>query len=194
MQGYRQPGHASTMQLGGSSAAYRSGMGRTIALTSYPPDARSCCGTGVTGTLQCAGQHTMEAGPSPRMFLGSLMLHAMYTVDAVKIPPRLRTNQGLHDLCSAQSACIAGTLAHSSASLKDQDAYSLLLSVGPAEAIDCSPCACHAHMCACACRQKVSGRRFNVQEPELDYEVESDEDWEEPDDAEVLTVRSVMLV
>ena len=33
-----------------------------------------------------------------------------------------------------------------------------------------------------------------MHEPELDYEVESDEDWEEPDDAEVLTVRSVMLV
>ena len=44
-----------------------------------------------------------------------------------------------------------------------------------------------------ACRQKVNGRRFNVQEPELDYEVESDEDWEEPDDAEVLSVCSTMV-
>lgn len=39
-----------------------------------------------------------------------------------------------------------------------------------------------------ACRQKVNGRRYNVHEPELDYGVDSDEDWEEPADGELLTV------
>lgn len=43
-----------------------------------------------------------------------------------------------------------------------------------------------------ACRQRVNGRRYNVQEPELDYGVESDEDWEEPADGELLTVCSAM--
>lgn len=34
----------------------------------------------------------------------------------------------------------------------------------------------------------MNGRRYNVHEPELDYGVESDEDWEEPADGELLTV------
>lgn len=43
-----------------------------------------------------------------------------------------------------------------------------------------------------ACRQRVNGRRYSVQEPELDYGVESDEDWEEPADGELLTVCCTM--
>ncbi|KAL3132337.1 hypothetical protein ABBQ32_008915 [Trebouxia sp. C0010 RCD-2024] len=39
----------------------------------------------------------------------------------------------------------------------------------------------------CKPAQRVNGRRYNVQEPELDYGVESDEDWEEPADGELLT-------
>ena len=38
----------------------------------------------------------------------------------------------------------------------------------------------------------MNGRRYNVQEPELEYGVESDEDWEEPADGELLTVCSTM--
>ena len=38
----------------------------------------------------------------------------------------------------------------------------------------------------------MNGRRYNVHEPELDYGVESDEDWEEPADGELLTVCSTM--
>ncbi|KAL0034990.1 hypothetical protein WJX79_004632 [Trebouxia sp. C0005] len=35
--------------------------------------------------------------------------------------------------------------------------------------------------------QLIKARRWNVQEPGLDYEVESDEDWSEPEDGESLT-------
>lgn len=38
----------------------------------------------------------------------------------------------------------------------------------------------------------MSGRRYNVHEPELDYGIESDEDWEEPADGELLTVCPTM--
>lgn len=47
-------------------------------------------------------------------------------------------------------------------------------------------------MCVLACRQKVNGRRHTVHEPELDYGIESDEDWEEPADGELLTVCTIM--
>lgn len=38
------------------------------------------------------------------------------------------------------------------------------------------------------CRQKIRARQWSVQEPGLDYDVESDEDWSEPEDGESLTV------
>ena len=37
-------------------------------------------------------------------------------------------------------------------------------------------------------RQLVRPRHWRVHEPGLDYEVESDEDWSEPEDGESLTV------
>ena len=38
--------------------------------------------------------------------------------------------------------------------------------------------------------QMIRPCRWRVHEPGLDYEVESDEDWSEPEDGESLTVRA----
>lgn len=94
MQGCHLHGHVSMMQLRGFSAAYRSGMGRTIVLMSCPLDARSSSGTGVTETLQCAGRHTMAVGPSPRMFLDSLVLHELHNSGRCQKSPMLQGQQG----------------------------------------------------------------------------------------------------
>lgn len=55
-------------------------MGRTTALKPCTRAARSCCGTGATGTQQSADQPTMGAGVGQRM-LPCPLQHPMHAVE-----------------------------------------------------------------------------------------------------------------